>query len=55
VIRSRKIKWVGLEERMEEKKNAYMVLVRKREGKRPFGRPRYRWKCYQVDLKNKTE
>jgi len=49
------IKWVGLVARMEEKKNSYVLLVRKREGKRPFGRPRYRWRCYEVDLKNKTE
>jgi hypothetical protein len=33
-MKSRKIKWAGLAARM--------VLVWKREGKRPFGRPRYR-------------
>jgi hypothetical protein len=27
----------------EEKRGLYRVLVRKPEGKRPFGRPRYRW------------
>jgi hypothetical protein len=26
-----------------EKRNAYMILVRKPEGKRPLGRPRHRW------------
>jgi hypothetical protein len=31
---------------MEEKRNAYGLLVRKPEGKRPLGRPRRRW----VDL-----
>jgi hypothetical protein len=31
---------------MGEKRNAYRLLVRKPEGKRPLGRPRRRW----VDL-----
>jgi hypothetical protein len=26
-----------------EKSNAYRILVRKPEGKRPIGRPRHRW------------
>jgi hypothetical protein len=26
-----------------EKRNAYRILVGKREGKRPLGRPRRRW------------
>jgi hypothetical protein len=28
---------------MGEKKNVYMLLVRKPEGKKPLGRPRPRW------------
>jgi hypothetical protein len=28
---------------MEEKRNAYSILVGKPEGKRPLGRPRRRW------------
>jgi hypothetical protein len=28
---------------MGEKRNAYTILVRKPEGKRPLGRPRRRW------------
>jgi hypothetical protein len=33
----------GLVARMEEKRNAYRLLVGKLEGKRPLGRPRHRW------------
>jgi hypothetical protein len=29
--------------RMGEKRNAYRLLMRKAEGKRPLGRPRRRW------------
>jgi hypothetical protein len=28
---------------MGEKRNAYRMLVRRPEGKRPLGRPRHRW------------
>jgi hypothetical protein len=28
---------------MGEKRNAYKILVGKPEGKRPLGRPRWRW------------
>jgi hypothetical protein len=27
-----------------KKRSAYRILVEKREGKRPLGSPRYRWK-----------
>jgi hypothetical protein len=37
------MKWVRNMAHMEEKRNAYMVLVRKPEGKRPLGRPRHIW------------
>jgi len=35
---------VGLVERTGEMRNAYEILVGKREGKRPLGRPRRRQK-----------
>jgi hypothetical protein len=35
---------------MGEMLNAYKVLVGKREGKRPLGRPRHRWENIKMDL-----
>jgi hypothetical protein len=34
--------WVGLVAHMEKMRNVYKILVRKPEGKRPFGRLRCR-------------
>jgi hypothetical protein len=34
------MRWAGLVARMEEKRNAYRILVGKPEGKKPLGRPR---------------
>jgi hypothetical protein len=45
-IKSRRMRWAGHVARMgrkKKKKNAYRILVGKREGKRPLGRPRCRW------------
>jgi hypothetical protein len=39
----RRMRWTGHVARMGEKRNAYMILVGKPEGKRPLGRPRHRW------------
>ena len=36
---------------MEKTKNAYRVLVRRREGKRSLGRPRCRWEDVKMDLR----
>jgi hypothetical protein len=41
-IKSR-AEWAGHAARMREKTHAYRVLVGRREGKRPLGRPRRRW------------
>ena len=38
------MRWTGYVARMEERRDVYKVLVGKREGKRPIGRPRRRWK-----------
>jgi hypothetical protein len=52
MIKSRRMKWAGHVARMEEKRNAYRILVGKPEGKRPLGRPRYRWmNTIKIDLR----
>jgi hypothetical protein len=43
IIKSRKIRWAGHVARIGDKRNAYRLLVRKPQGKRPVGRPRRRW------------
>jgi hypothetical protein len=43
IIRSRRMIWVGHVAQMRKKRNEYMLLVGKPEGKRPLGRPRRRW------------
>jgi len=43
VIKSRRMRWVGLVARMGEERGVYRVLVGKPEGRRPLGRPRRRW------------
>jgi hypothetical protein len=43
MIKSRRMRWAGHVARIEEKRNAYRILVGKPEGKRPLGRPRRRW------------
>jgi hypothetical protein len=39
IIKWRRMRWAGHVARMEEKRNAYRLLV----GNRPLGRPRRRW------------
>jgi len=43
VIKSRRMRWAGHVARMGEDREAYRVLVRKPEERRPVGRPRRRW------------
>jgi hypothetical protein len=43
IIKSRRMRWAGHAARMGEKRNVYMLLVGKPEGKRPLGRPRRGW------------
>jgi hypothetical protein len=43
MIEPRRMRWAGHVARIEEKRNAYRILVGKPEEKRPLGRPRHRW------------
>jgi hypothetical protein len=43
VMKLRKMRWAGHVAWMGEERDMYRVLVGKPEGKRPLGRPRYRW------------
>jgi hypothetical protein len=40
VIKSRRMRWAGHVARMEGKRRAYRILMGRREGRRPLGRPR---------------
>jgi hypothetical protein len=52
MMKSRRMRWAGHVARMGETRNAYRILVRKPEGKRPLGRPRRRWvDNIKMDLK----
>jgi len=42
-VKSRRMRWAGHVARMGEGRGVYRVLVGKREGRRPLGRPRRRW------------
>jgi len=44
VIKSRTVRWAGHVSYTEENRNTYTVLMRKPEGKRPLGRPSFRWR-----------
>jgi hypothetical protein len=43
IIKSRRMRLASHVAGMEERRNAYRLLVGKPEGKRPLGRPRRRW------------
>jgi hypothetical protein len=50
-IKSR-MRWAGHVARIGEERNMYRVLVGKREGKTPLGRPRRRWEDWnRMDLR----
>ena len=40
---SRRLRWAGHVDRMEEGRSAFKMLTGKPIGKRPLGRPRRRW------------
>jgi hypothetical protein len=43
IMKLRRMRWAGQVARIGEKRNAYRLLVRKPEGKRPLGSPRRCW------------
>jgi hypothetical protein len=43
IIMPRRMRWAGHVARIWEKRNAYRLLVRKQDGKRPLGTQRCRW------------
>ena len=43
VIKSRRLRWAGHVDRIEESRSAFKMLTGKPTGKRPLGRPRRRW------------
>jgi hypothetical protein len=43
IIKLRRMRWPGHVARMEEKSDAYRILVGRPEGRQPLGRPRRRW------------
>jgi hypothetical protein len=45
------MRWAEHVARMEEKRNAYSILVEKPEGRRPLGRARRRWEDIKMDLR----
>jgi hypothetical protein len=52
MLKSRRMRWVGHVVHMGAKRNAYRILVRKLEGKRPLGRLRRSWvDNIKMDLK----
>ena len=51
VVKLRRMRWAGHVACIGEGRGVHRVLVRKPEGKRPLGRPRYRWEDnIQMDL-----
>jgi hypothetical protein len=44
VTKSIRVRWAGHVARMGDRRGVYGVFVGKREGKRPLGRPKRRWK-----------
>jgi hypothetical protein len=52
VIKSRRMKWIAHAACMVEMRNAYKIMIRKPDKKRPLGGPRHRWEDnIRMDLK----
>ena len=59
MIKSRRLRWAGHVDRVEEDRSAFKILTGKPNGKRPLGRHRSRWKdnsrIYLKKLVNNTK
>ena len=56
IIKSRRLRWAGQVDRMEESRSAFKMLTGKPTGKRPLGRSRRRWEDnIRMDLKETGE
>ena len=57
--KSRRLRWAGHVARMEEGRSVFKILTGKPTGKRPLGRPRYRWenniRMYLEEIKIKLQ
>jgi hypothetical protein len=51
IIKYRRMRWAGHVTCIGEMRNAYEILVRKSEVKRPLGGPRHRWVDVKMDLR----
>ena len=51
MIKSRSMGWAGRVACMGDRRDAYRVLVGRREGERPLGRPSGRWEDNNVIVK----
>jgi hypothetical protein len=55
MIKARRMRCAEHVARMRAKRNAYKILVGKPEGKRPQGRPKFRWvDNFKMDLRDRT-
>jgi hypothetical protein len=53
VIETRRMRWAAHMVHVRERRDAYKVLMRRPEGKRPLGRPRRRWESnIEMDLQD---
>ena len=50
VILIRRMIWARNVARMGDRRGAYWVLVGRPDGRRTFGRPRFRWEDIKMDL-----
>jgi hypothetical protein len=56
MIKSGRMRCAGHVARIGETRNAYRILMGKKEGKRPLGRPRHSWKYnIKIDVREKEK